>query len=123
MLSEIGQIAVNVHDLDRAVSFYRDVLEMPFLFEAPGMGFFKCGEVRLMLAIPETKELDHPASIIYYRVADMEKAHDALRSRGVAFERAPAAVYRTETQELWMAFFRDPDRNVLALMSEVPIQA
>jgi len=28
---------------------------------------------------------------------------------------------RCEEHELWMAFFRDPDRNVLALMSEVPI--
>ncbi len=103
MLSEIGQIAVNVHDLDRAVSFYRDVLEMQFLFEAPGMGFFKCGEVRLMLALPETNELDHPASIIYYKVADMEKAHHTLSSRGVAFERAPAVIHRTETQQILAA--------------------
>lgn len=123
MLSEIGQIAVRVHDVDRAVAFYRDVLGMQFLFQAPNMGFFACGGVRLMLAVPEKEEFDHPSSIIYYRVADIHETHDALRSRGVTFEHEPSVVHRTSEQELWMTFFRDPDDNVLALMSEVPMGA
>lgn len=121
MLNEIGQIAVNVHDVDRAVAFYRDVLGMDFLFQVPNMGFFSCGGVRLMLAVPEKEEFDHPASIIYYRVPNMQQAHETLASRGVVFEREPALVHKTETEELWMAFFRDPDENVLALMSEAPL--
>lgn len=121
MITEIGQIAINVHDLERGVAFYRDVLGLELLFEAPGMAFFACGGVRLMLARPEKEEFDHPASIIYYKVEDVKRAHDALAGRGVAFEREPSPVHRTETHELWMAFLRDPENNVLALMHEEPL--
>ncbi len=121
MLKEIGQIAINVHEVEKAIAFYRDVLGMEFLFDAPGMGFFSCGGVRLMLAKPEKEEFDHPASIIYYRVPDMNEACETLRARGVTFEHEPALVHKTDTQELWIASFRDPDQNPVALMSEVPI--
>ena len=117
-LGKIGQIAVNVHDLERAVAFYRDVLGMPFLFSVPKMAFFKCGDVRLMLAAPETPEFDHPASIIYYRVDDIRAAHAALGERGVVFETEPSLVHETERSRLWMVYFRDPEGNVLALMCE-----
>ena len=123
MLNEIGQIAINVHDVDRAIVFYRDVLEMEFLFQVPKMGFFNCGGVRLMLSLPEKEEFDHPGSILYYKVDDIGKTHDALVARGVAFEHPPALVHRADTYELWLAFFRDPDANLLALMSEVPVEA
>lgn len=121
-LSVIGQIAVNVHDLERAVAFYRDVLGMKLLFQAPpNLAFFSCGDVRLMLDVPEDKEFDHPSSVIYYRVDDVGEAHRILSSRGVAFMGEPHVIHRTETYELWMAFFRDPDDNVLAVMAEAPI--
>ncbi|MEZ4734858.1 MAG: VOC family protein [Caldilineaceae bacterium] len=56
-ISQIGQIAVPIQDLDRAVAFYRDTLGMPFLFQAPpDLAFFQCGEVRLMLSRPEGAE-------------------------------------------------------------------
>ena len=103
MLKEIGQIAINVHDVDKAIAFYRDVLGMEFLFDAPGMGFFSCGGVRLMLAKPEKEEFDHPTSIIYYRVPDMNEACETLRARGVTFEHEPALVHKTDTQELSLA--------------------
>jgi methylmalonyl-CoA/ethylmalonyl-CoA epimerase len=118
-ISGIGQIAVNVHDLDRAVDFYRDVLGLRFLFRATNMAFFDCGGIRLMLAPPDKPELDHPASILYYRVDDINSAHAALKSRDVVFDLEPRKVHANDTHELWLAFFRDPDRNILALMSEV----
>ena len=119
-ICEIGQIAVIVHDLERAVQFYRDVLGLQFLFEAPGMAFFQCGGVRLMLGLPEKPEYDHPASIIYYRVGDIDSAYETLRERGASFEREPRVAHKGEGYELWLAFLRDPDENLLALMSEVP---
>lgn len=119
-LSEIGQIAVNVHDLERATSFYRDRLGVRHLFSAPGMSFFDCAGVRLLLGLPETPEVDHPSSVLYFRVADAREAHRILAGRGVEFEGEPHVVHRTETYELWMAFFRDPEGNLLALMSEEP---
>ena len=57
----IGQASINVHDVDQAVAFYRDTLGLRFLFQAgPKMAFFDCGGVRLMLAVPEKPEFDHP---------------------------------------------------------------
>ena len=122
-LSRIGQIAMTVHDLPRAVAFYRDVLGMTFLFEAPpAMAFFDCGGVRLMMSLPEEKgEVagQRFASIIYYTVPDIQEAAAVLGARGVTFEAPPHVVARLPHADLWMAFLHDPDRNMLAIMSEV----
>ena len=119
-LSRIGQIAVPVKDLAAAVAFYRDVLGMRFLFEFPKLAFFDCGGVRLLLDVPETPDFARHASVIYYAVDDIRATHEALVARGVPFMGEPHLIARMPDHELWMAFFKDPDENVLALMSEVP---
>ena len=120
-LSEIGQISVNVHDFDRAVAFYKDTLGIKHLFTVPGrMAFFDCGSVRLMLATPERPDLDHPSSILYFKVPDIEQAHEGLVSRKVHFETKPMLVAPMATHDLWLAKFRDSENNVLALMCEKP---
>ena len=122
-LTRIAQIAIAVTDLQRAVTFYRDVLGLQFLFQAPpGLAFFDVGGVRLMLDGPARVDAGR-ASIIYYRVADLTASHAALVSRGVVCDAAPHLIARLPDHELWMAFFRDPDRNPLALMSEVRPEA
>lgn len=118
-LKTIGQIAVIVRDLDRAVAFYRDVLGMQFLFQAPNLAFFNCGGIRLMLGPPETSEFDHPGSILYFKVDDINTAHLTLAVRGVQFRDKPHLVAKLPDHELWMTFFEDLDKNILALMSEV----
>lgn len=117
--ASVGQIAVNVNDLPRAVSFYRDTLGLKFLFEAPSMAFFDINGIRLMLGKPEKPEFDHPASIIYYKVPDLRKTYKELVTKNVVFESDPHLVARMPDHELWMAFFKDPDGNFLALMSEL----
>jgi len=117
-LSQIGQIAINVQDVERATAFYRDTLGMRFLFAFPGLAFFDCGGVRLMLSRAEDPKLDHPASILYYRVADIEATHQALAARGVRFETGPHLVARMPDHELWLADFYDSEENLLALMAE-----
>ena len=119
-ISKIGQLMVRAKDLDRAIEFYRDVLGIQFLFAVPNMAFFMCGEVRLMLGIPQRDEIDHPASISYYRVDDIAAAHARLVERGVSFEEEPAKAHEDDNHELWLAFLRDTEDNMLALMSEVP---
>ena len=120
-LSEIGQIFVNVHDLDKAIAFYRDTLGMQFLFQAPpSMAFFNCGGIRLMLGVADRSELDHPASVIYYKVADIQATYETLKSRGVDFVAKPHLVAKLPAHDLWLADFRDCDSNLMALMSEVP---
>lgn len=118
-LVQIGQVAINVKDVARATAFYRDVLGMRFLFSTGALAFFDCGGIRLMLGIAETKELDHPSSVLYYKVADLHAAHATLRERGVVFRDAPHLIAKMPDHDLWMTFFDDLDGNVLSLMSEV----
>ncbi len=120
-LDRIGQIAVPVSEVDRAIAFYRDVLGMRFLFRAPpGLGFFDCAGVRLMLDEPAWKASGRSGSVLYYKVPDIQAAVDAVSARGVQIDHAPHVIAKMPDHVLWMAFFRDPDDNVLALMCEVP---
>lgn len=119
-LARIGQIAVPVSDIGRAIAFYRDILGMRFLFQAPpGLGFFDLDGVRLMLDAPAKSQAQNFSSVIYYGVKDLEAAFATLTARGVRFEVKPHLIAKMPDHELWMAFFRDPDDNLLALMSEV----
>lgn len=119
-ITSIGQIAINVQDLQRAVAFYRDKLGLKLLYEFPSLAFFDCGGVRLMMSRAEKPELDHPASIIYYKVADLQAASSALESAGVTLEHQPTRIAEMPDHDLWMSFARDTEGNLLGLMSEVP---
>jgi len=117
---QIAQISMTAHDLPRAVAFYRDVLGLTFLFEAPPkMAFFDCGGIRLMVGVPEEKEFDHPGSVLYFKVDDIRATHAVFQERGVSFRTEPHLVARMPDHELWMAFFHDSEGNTLALMSEL----
>ena len=122
-VTRIGQIAFTVADVPRAVAFYRDVLGLRFLFEAPpNLAFFDCGGTRLMLTPPEREGAiagQQFNSILYYTVADIQAAASALTGRGVQFEQPPHIVARLDKADLWMAFFKDADGHMLAIMSEV----
>jgi methylmalonyl-CoA/ethylmalonyl-CoA epimerase len=118
----VGQLAIPVADLERAVTFYRDVLGLRFLFRAPpGMAFLQCGGVRLMLTQPQPGEGEAGVGVIYYRVPDLDAAYATLRERGARFVDQPHRIARLEDHELWMVFLRDPDEHLLALMAERPL--
>jgi len=118
-LGDIGQIALTVHDLEKAVAFYRDALGIKHLFNAPpAMAFFAAGNVRLMLSRPEKPDSERFGCALYFKVADIQAAREALAARGVTFEVEPHRLAKMPDHELWMAFFRDPDRNLLGLMCE-----
>jgi methylmalonyl-CoA/ethylmalonyl-CoA epimerase len=120
-LSKIGQIAVNAHDIGRAEVFYRDVLGMKHLFTVPPtMSFFDCDGIVLMLGLPSSPQFDHASSCIYFNVPDIHATTETLKSQGVRFEEDPAFVANLGTYDLWLAFFRDSEDNILALRSEVP---
>ena len=118
-LSQIGQVALRIHDLDRTIEFYRDALGMKYLFSTETMAFFDCGGVRLMLSIPERPEFDRPGSVLYFKVDDIQASRSTLVDRGVEFIDEPHLIARLPDHELWMSFFKDPSDNLLALMSEV----
>lgn len=119
-ISGLGQIAINVREPSRAAAFYRDILGLPLLFSAGELTFFDCGGVRLMLTRPEKPEFDHPGSVLYFKVADIAAAHERMLKAGVHFEDQPHIIARMPGHDLWMAFFRDTEQNLLGLMSEVP---
>jgi methylmalonyl-CoA/ethylmalonyl-CoA epimerase len=116
-VSRLGQISIAVRDLERSSTFYRDSVGLTLQFEVPNMAFFDCGGVRIMMTTVE--EGTSPAnSILYFVVADIDEAHAAMVARGVTFVREPHLLAKMPDHELWMAFFHDPDENVMALMCE-----
>jgi methylmalonyl-CoA/ethylmalonyl-CoA epimerase len=117
-LSHIGQIAIRVKELDRAVSFYRDTLGVPFLYQFPGLAFFDAGGVRLMLSKAENPDFDHPASTIYYKVDDIDAAYAALKEKDVRFIDTPHLIAQMPDHDLWMVFFKDSEDNNVSLMCE-----
>jgi methylmalonyl-CoA/ethylmalonyl-CoA epimerase len=102
------------------VSFYKDVLGLPYLFSAPPqMAFFMCGSVRLLVGVLPAGQPAQRGSAVYFKVQDIHGVFSSLKSQGVNFSAAPHLVHRTATSELWLAEFADPDGNHLALMSEI----
>jgi len=73
-----------------------------------------------MLDMPEKPEFDHPSSILYFQVKDIQAAFQRLKSAGTKFEDEPHLLARMPSHDLWMTFFRDTEGNLLALMCEVP---
>jgi methylmalonyl-CoA/ethylmalonyl-CoA epimerase len=119
-ITRLGQIAVNAKDVERAAAFYEDKLGLKLLFKAPpGLAFFDCGGVRLMLNRAEKPELDHPSSILYFMVPDIQGACGRLKESGVQMEGEPHLIARMPAHDLWMGHFYDSEGNLLALMSEV----
>ena len=116
--SQIGQISITVQDLKTSNGFYVGKLGLRFLFETPEMAFLQIGDIRLMLATPSQSPTQHRSSVIYFTTEDIRATHETLSTRDVSFETEPHLVHKTDDSELWMAFFKDPDENIHALMQE-----
>ena len=72
-ITRLGQIAMHTKDVERAAAFYEEKLGLKLLFKAPpGLAFFDRGGVRLMLERAEKPEFDHPSSVLYFSVPDMQ---------------------------------------------------
>jgi|SRR5581483_1077827 len=115
----LGQLHISVTDLDRSIAFYRDVLQIPFLFRVPNrpMAFLQSGSVRLYLGVPETEKFKSH-NVLYFQVDDIDGEQDRLESAGLEFEGRPHVVSRMDTTELWMSFTQDPDGHQIGLMQE-----
>jgi methylmalonyl-CoA/ethylmalonyl-CoA epimerase len=119
-ITNIGQISIIVKDVERATAFYRDVLGLPLLFTVPSMAFFDCGGVRLMLGTASSPEYDHPSSIFYFRVPDIQAGYQRLVEHAVDIVAPPRLIAPMPAHDLWMTAFRDSEGNIHQLMSEVP---
>jgi len=121
LIQRVAQIAINAKDLQRAILFYRDTLRLDLLFEIPSAAFFQCGDLRLMVAVPEDEKHAHPSSILYYGVPDIQEVFRRLSAYGVMPEREPHLIGRMGEIDVWMAFLWDSEQNLFALTSEVPV--
>jgi methylmalonyl-CoA/ethylmalonyl-CoA epimerase len=121
-IEKIAQVSIRVHDINRAISFYRDKLGLNFMFSTEKMAFFNSNGTSIMLAIPESEEFDHPGSVIYFQVNDIHSSYTILSEDGVKMRGKPHVVYKTDTTEEWMLFFEDEENNLLALSCSLPIR-
>lgn len=118
---KIGQIGVPIKNVENAIEFYKDLLGLPLLFRTESMAFFECNGQRLLLSIPEKSEFSISSSVLYFQVENIKKAYEELINKGVSFIDQPHVVAKMEQTETWMAFFKDPEGNTHALMSELQI--
>ncbi len=117
-LGPLAQVAVTFRDVPGALAWYRDVLGLPLMFETNGMAFFAMGDVRLMMTPPGKEEFDHPASVLYFRVADINAAYATLDARGATLEDKPHLVGTMGATDIWMFFVRDPERHLIGITEE-----
>ncbi len=112
-LSQIGVIMLGVHDLARAVAFYRDTLGLSLKFESPGFAFLDGGGVSLCLSQPlgQASQQIAGATEVVFSVDDVRGAYEALRGRGVRFTHEP----RNVTGSSWAANFEDSDGHRLSI--------
>lgn len=116
-LGAIGQISRSVSDLPAAEAWYRDVLGLTHLYTFGDLAFFDCGGTRLFLSVDGRGPTN---AVIYFRVDDIGAAYEGLLSRNVEFKSPPHLIHRHgDGTEEWMAFFKDPDGGILAIMSQV----
>lgn len=119
-LGQLGQVSMYARDAAATEAWYRDVLRLPEVFRFGDLVFFDCGGVRLYLhAVGEQRW--RPSSVLYFVVDDIRAAHEELAGRGVKFSGAPHMIFKDDASgvEEWMAFFEDPDTNMLAIMARV----
>lgn len=121
-LTRLHQVAARAGDLDATVDFYREQLGCRFIarFDPPGIAFFDFSGVRVLF------EAAAPQTVLYFWVDDIQRAYQDLQSRGINFDSEPHVIHKDaegifdnpETEE-WMAFFKDPAGNTVALASRV----
>lgn len=115
----IGQVAVTVSDVGRALAFYRDILGLPFLFSpSADLAFLKAGDTRIMLSTPQGAGTVGANSILYFKASSIEQVHADIVAKGAVNERAPQLAAKMPDHELWLSFVRDPDGNLVGLMEE-----
>jgi methylmalonyl-CoA/ethylmalonyl-CoA epimerase len=120
---DLVQVAQRVTDLDRASSFYAELLGCPpaATFDPPGLVFFKLGAVRLLL------DRVAPSALLYVQVPDVRARVEELRVRGVTVQTEPHVIFTHSDDSIgpagydeWMAFITDSEGNTVGLVSWSP---
>ncbi|WP_100641638.1 VOC family protein [Alteromonas facilis] len=122
-IEAIGQLAITVKDISSALTFYRDVLALPFLFSPnENLAFLQCGETRIMLTTPQGSGQIGANSIPYFKVSQIEGFYANAVEQGATAERVPAMAAQMSDHDLWIGFLKDPDGNLIGIMQEKPTE-
>ena len=118
-ISEIGQVAITVRNVEEALFFYRDILGLKYLFSpSEHLAFLQCGVTRIMLSTPQGAGEIGKNSILYFKTTHIEDVFKDLVTQGAEKEREPQMAAKMEDHELWIGFLRDPDGNLVGIMEE-----
>ena len=118
-ISEIGQVAITVENIQKSLVFYRDILGLKYLFSpSEHLAFLQCGVTRIMLSTPQGAGEIGKNSILYFKTTHIEDTFRDLVSQGAGKEREPQMAAKMEDHELWIGFLRDPDSNLVGIMEE-----
>jgi catechol 2,3-dioxygenase-like lactoylglutathione lyase family enzyme len=115
---------VGVTDMERAHAFYGGALGLPLVESSGFANVYDAGGTRLRVT-----RVDEPAcagyTVLGWIVSDIDGTIGALEERGVAFERFPGM--EQDERGAWtapdggrIAWFRDPDGNILSLQEPGP---
>ncbi len=117
-INRVHQIGARVEDFAATRSFYETTLGATFIafYEPPGLLFFDFSGTRLLF------EKDNDPAMLYFWVDDIDVTYQDLKDKGVVFDSEPHlihndadATFGEEPAEEWMAFFKDPGGNTLAI--------
>ena len=118
----LGQVAITVASVARAKDFYTDVIGLEHLFDAgPNLVFLSAKNVRIMLTAPENEFNPGNNSVLYFKVDNVDSAHQSATAKGAQDAGAPHMIAEMSDHELWMGFVKDPDGNLVGFMEERPL--
>ncbi|MGH9907021.1 MAG: VOC family protein [Pyrinomonadaceae bacterium] len=128
MFKQIDYAMVIVSDMARSIEFYRDKLGIPLKFESPDWTEFQTGATTLALhggGLPREQKAgsadkDAGTCSIGFNVADVDKAYDELKSKGITFVMPPT---QRENEGNKLAVCLDPDGLPISLAQIVPRSA
>ena len=110
----LGQVALKVTDLERAIDWYANALGLPLVLQFEGMAFLQAGETRLYLSIGVPQQ----NALLYFRTDSLHALVNRLTASGAPLVAAPHRIHvHSDGREEWMAFLKDPDEIVFGLMT------
>lgn len=112
---------VAVRDIDRARTFYRDVLGLTLDDDGEGALTFRTGDTRLIVYPSEFAGTNQANAVVFTMQGDLVQTVETLKARGVAFEHydLPGLALNGDVHEAGpakLAWFKDPDGNLIHLV-------
>jgi catechol 2,3-dioxygenase-like lactoylglutathione lyase family enzyme len=105
-----------VSDLQRSVSFYRDLVGLRMVDRASNTAVLSYGGGRVLLRqLADMSHVDRRVSHLHIQVSDVDASYQEMVARGVTFVHSPRVISLGDRLNLWAATFRDPDGHDIAI--------